>query len=331
MSTLQAQSRDWSALHGHALRGRRVVVTGGCGFIGSHVATGLVSLGADVSVFDDLSEGNQANLPAGAKLTRGSVLDRDALSEALAGAEIVFHLAALVSVPRSVEEPLRYHDVNATGTQNVLEAARIAKVRRVVYSASSSAYGDAPTQPKVETMPPLPKSPYAATKLVGEEYIRAYASCYAGFDAASLRYFNIFGPRQRADSPYSGVIAKFASLLLSGQAPTITGDGSATRDFTYVENVVHANILAGRAEKPLKGDTFNVATGISTTVLTLATKMAELVGRPDLKAKFAPERPGDVLHSQADLTRSRAVLGYSPIVDFDEGLARTVAWYQSMR
>jgi nucleoside-diphosphate-sugar epimerase len=323
--------RDWSALHGSALRGRRVVVTGGCGFIGSHVATGLVALGADVTIFDDLSEGRDGNAPRSATIIRGSVLDREALNRALQGTEIVFHLAALVSVPRSVEEPLRYHDVNATGTQNVLEAARLAKVKRVVYSASSSAYGDAPTQPKVETMPPLPKSPYAATKLVGEEYIRAYASCYDGFDAASLRYFNIFGPRQRADSPYSGVIAKFASLLLSGQAPTITGDGSATRDFTYVENVVHANILAARAEKPLKGDTFNVATGVSTTVLTLATKMAELIGRPDLRAKFAPERPGDVLHSQADLSRSRSVLGYAPIVDFDEGLARTVEWYQSMR
>jgi nucleoside-diphosphate-sugar epimerase len=320
---------DFVPLHADFYRGKRVLVTGGAGFIGSHVAHALASCGATLTVYDNLSEGSDQNLAPGATLVRASILDRESLARAMSDVEIVFHLAALVSVPRSVEEPVRYHEINATGTQYVLEAARLAGVHRLVYSASSSAYGDAPTLPKIETMPPLPKSPYAATKLVGEEYIRAYASCYP-LDAVSLRYFNIFGPRQRADSPYSGVIAKFVSLLLSGQRPTITGDGSATRDFTYVENVVHANLLAGKAPGKLHGETINVATGITTTVLQLAQTLAELIGKPELTPQFAPVRAGDVAHSQAELSKAKRLLGFEPLVDFRTGLRATVEWYRSV-
>jgi UDP-glucose 4-epimerase len=240
----------------------------------------------------------------------------------------VFHLAAKVSVPASVEDPAGYHQVDATGTVRVLEAARRAGVRRVVYSASSSAYGDTPTLPKHEQMPPTPQSPYAAAKLAGEAYCRAHASVY-DLDAVSLRYFNIFGPRQNANSAYAGVIAAFARDLLAGKRPTIFGDGSASRDFTFVANVVQANLLAARHEKPLGGDVLNVGVGRRITINELAEQMAKMLDRSDLAAEHAAERPGDVAHSLADLSHTRNVLGYEPIVDFEDGLRQTVEWYRA--
>jgi UDP-glucose 4-epimerase len=321
---------DWTALHGSKLRNVPVLVTGGAGFVGSHLVEALVALGARVDVFDDLSgPGDDRNLSSldAVRATRGSILDIGALAQIVRDKQIVFHVAGRVSVPQSLGDPRAYHEANGTGTLNVLEATRTAGVSRVVYSASSSAYGDAAELPKVETMPTLPRSPYAASKAVGEAYVSAFAACYP-IDAVSLRYFNIFGPRQNPHSPYSGVIAAFSKAILSGQSPRITGDGSASRDFTFVHNAVHANLLAAVSPNKLNGDVINVGTGVRHTVLELAAAMARLFGRTDLAPTFAPARPGDVLHSLADLTKASALLGYTPIVDFETGLAETTAWYK---
>jgi nucleoside-diphosphate-sugar epimerase len=316
----------WHQLHGDAFAGVPAVVTGGAGFIGSHLVDALVSLGATVRVVDDFTSGQQSNLNTKAELVRASILDRSAMATALAGAKIVFHQAALVSVPASLNDPAKYHDVNVNGTLNVLEGARAAKVDRVMFAASSSAYGDADELPKRETMPPLSKSPYAANKVASEHLIRAYANSY-GVDAVSLRYFNIFGPRQVASSPYSGVIAKFASQLLRGEHPTITGDGTATRDFTFVHNAVHANLLAARHSTRLNGDVFNVATGVRISVTQLAEAMARQLGKPELTPTYLPARAGDVMHSQAALEKIERVLGYHVIVPFEQGLQATMNWY----
>jgi nucleoside-diphosphate-sugar epimerase len=241
----------------------------------------------------------------------------------------VFHLAALGSVPHSVEKPLDYHEVDATGTVNVLQAARSAGVKRVMYSASSSAYGERPGLPKVETMPPDPRSPYAAAKLAGEAYLTAFSASY-GLDTVSLRYFNIFGPRQNPNSAYAAVIAAFAKAILSGKPPTIFGDGEQSRDFTFVHNAVHANLLGARHDKPLMGDVLNVACGQRVTLNQLAPMMCQLLGREDLKPLYGPERAGDVKHSQADLSRIKQVLGYKPIVDLQPGLDATLKWYKSV-
>ena len=316
----------WSSLHGDAFAGVSAVVTGGAGFIGSHLVDALVALGARVRIVDDFTSGQPTNVNAAAELVRASVLDRDAMNAAVTGARIVFHQAALVSVPASLNDPARYHDVNVNGTLNVLEAARLNGVGRVMFAASSSAYGDSDELPKRETMPPLSKSPYAANKVASEHLIRAYANSYA-VDAVSLRYFNIFGPRQVASSPYSGVIAKFASQLLKGERPTITGDGTATRDFTFVHNAVHANLLAARHADRLNGDCFNVATGVRISVTQLAEAMARQLGRPELSPLYLPARAGDVMHSQAALDKIRATLGYDVIVPFEQGLQATMDWY----
>jgi nucleoside-diphosphate-sugar epimerase len=291
-------------------------------------------LGAEVSVIDDLSGGSMANLQPlldahGERLTvdTSSILDDGALQRATAGARYVFHEAALGSVPRSLEQPDLYHRVNTGGTLAVLQAARQADVQRVVFAASSSAYGDTPTLPKVETMPPAPRSPYAASKVAGEAYLRAWAHGY-GLSTASLRYFNIFGPRQSPDNAYAAVIAAFAKALHAGERPTIFGDGEQSRDFTFVANAVHANLLAARSDQPLAGEVFNVAIGRRLTVNQLAHDMARQMGRPDLHPRHEPERGGDVKHSLADLTAIRDSLGYEPIVDFDAGLEQTVRWYQ---
>ncbi|HEX3359028.1 MAG TPA: NAD-dependent epimerase/dehydratase family protein [Tepidisphaeraceae bacterium] len=323
---------DWKKLHGDSFRDARVLVTGGAGFIGSHLAEALSILGANVAVIDDLSGSDGSNLShlKNVELIRGSILDESAVAWAVKGARYVFHLAAMVSVPASVANPDVYHQVNTDGTVRVLDAARKASVRRVMFSASSSAYGDSEVLPKIETMAPSAQSPYAATKMAGEQYIRAYASSFE-MDAVSLRYFNIFGPRQNANSAYAGVIAAFARMLLAGQHPTITGDGTATRDFTFVHNAVHANLLAARYTRKLSGDVFNVATARSCMITELATKMAELLGRPDLNPAYVPPRPGDVKHSLAELTKSRTELGYQPIVEFEDGLRATVEWYRGQR
>jgi UDP-glucose 4-epimerase len=312
-----------------SLESSRVLVTGGAGFIGSHLATALSALGAGVVVLDDLSGGgNPAALPPAVRFVRGSILDQALLADCTAGCRFVFHQAALGSVPRSVEQPRLFHDVNVTGTLNVLEAARSAGVKRIMFAASSSAYGDSPTLPKIETMPPSPRSPYAANKVAAEAMISAYAASY-GMDGVSLRYFNIFGPRQSADNAYAAVIAAFAKAILGGQRPVIFGDGTQSRDFTYVDNVVRANLLAATAIKPLNGAVINIACGQRVTVTELGTEMAALLGRADLTPEYREERAGDVKHSLADLSAASSVLGYAPVVDFKAGLKTTVEWYRS--
>lgn len=328
---------DWPALHGDFFAGRRALVTGGAGFIGSHLTEALIDLGASVVVFDDLSGGDEQNLDSfrqrgGDRLTfvNGTITDRAALDPVVAGCDWVFHQAAMGSVPRSVREPELYHRVNATGTLNVLEAARAAGVKRVMFAASSSCYGDTPALPKIETMPVSPRSPYAANKVYGEALMRAWACSYADqIDTCCLRYFNIFGPRQNANSAYAAVIAAFASSLLAGKHPLIFGDGEQSRDFTFVDNAVHANLLAARAEGRIEGESINVAVGQRVTVNQLAAVMAELLGRPELTPQHRPERAGDVKHSLADLAKAKALLGYEPRVGFEQGLKPTIQWYQN--
>lgn len=324
---------DWHLLHGEFFRGQRVCVTGGAGFIGSHLTEALLSLGATVVVIDDLSGGDASNFDtfAGERLQfiEDTILDADAVSRCVRGCRFVFHQAALGSVPRSVEQPRRYHEVNVTGTLNLLEACRDAGVQRVMFAASSSAYGDSETLPKVETMPVQAKSPYAANKAAAEALMCAYAGSY-DIDTVSLRYFNIFGPRQNANSAYAAVIAAFAKALFAGERPMIYGDGEQSRDFTFVGNAVHANLLAARRAERLGGAVINVACGERITVNELARMMAEMTGRPHLQAQHAEERAGDVKHSLADLTRARQLLDYEPIVNFETGLAPTVEWYEGV-
>lgn len=330
---------DWLSLHDDHFKGCRALVTGGAGFIGSHLTEALIELGAEVVVLDDLSGGDTANFDdyvdqAGDRLRfiEGSILNEALVAEATQGCRYVFHQAALGSVPRSVNEPTRYHANNATGTLNVLEAARSAGVQRVMFAASSSAYGDSQVLPKVETMPVLPRSPYAANKVYGEALMRAWACSYgqaSGLDTVSLRYFNIFGPRQNANSAYAAVIAAFAKDLLAGQRPTIFGDGEQSRDFTFVDNAVHANLLAARCPDRIEGEVLNVACGQRVTVNQLAQTMAQRYGRPELTPTHEDERTGDVKHSLADLDKTRRTIGYEPLVWFEAGLTPTCRWYES--
>lgn len=320
---------DWRGLHGRDFEGSRVLVTGGAGFIGSHLAAALKTLGADVVLLDDLSGGSLENvrLVSPSEFVDGSILDRQRLSKCMQRCRYVFHLAALGSVPKSVEQPRQYHEVNGTGTLNVLEAAKDLGIHRVIFAASSSAYGDNAV-PWIENMPVRPRSPYAATKAAGEGQLRAFSASYR-LDTVSLRYFNIFGPRQNANSAYAAVIAAFAKAVLSGQPPLIFGDGEQSRDFTFVDNAVHANLLAARSEKPFGGEVINVGCGRRITVLELAKRVLEFYGRPELSAQHAAERAGDLKHSFADLHLAKSLLGYEPIVSFVDGLVETLAWYQT--
>ncbi len=312
---------------------RHVCITGGAGFIGSHLVDALVDCGARVTVLDDLSFGHLDNLAAHldaasprVRLIKASILDEAGLREAVSGCDVVYHEAALGSVPQSVEKPLVYHEVNATGTLRVLDAARQAGVRRVVYAASSSVYGDGAELPKVETMKPDPRSPYATAKLAGEHWLATWAHCY-GISTCSLRYFNIFGARQRPDSQYAAVIPAFAKALLEGRRPKIYGDGLQSRDFTHVSNVVWANLLAGASERELKGEAMNIACGRRYTVLDLLNAMADALGVP-AEYEACPVRTGEVKHSMASIEAARSVLGYEPIVEFHEGLRETVEWFR---
>jgi nucleoside-diphosphate-sugar epimerase len=319
-------SADWKQFT--HLRGRRILVTGGAGFIGSHLVAALVEVGSNVTVIDDLSGGGDpTTLPAAAKFVKDSILNEKTLADCIAGCEFVFHEAALGSVPRSIETPRLYHDVNITGTLNVLEAARKAAVKRVIFAASSSAYGDNPTLPKIETMPPRPLSPYAATKLAGEALLSAYSTSY-GLDTVSLRYFNIFGPRQNPNSAYAAVIAAFAKAILNGQHPIIFGDGEQSRDFTYVDNVVLANLLATKTTQPLAGAVINIACGQQITVNQLVSEMTKILERFDLTPIHKPDRAGDVRHSLAHLSAAKSLLNYAPLVPFRDGLETTVKWYR---
>ncbi len=315
--------------------GRHVCVTGGAGFIGGHLVDTLLGCGAIVSVIDDLSNSTLEHLatllefePARMRFVHGSILDDDALTEAIKGCKTVFHLAAIGSVPRSIEDPRRSFAVNATGTLRVLDISRQHKVQRVVLSSSSSAYGNEAALPKVETSPPRPMSPYAASKVAAEHLVSAWTQSY-GLSGVSLRYFNVFGPRQNAESQYSAVVAAFAARLLNGESPQIFGDGMSSRDFTYVGNAVLATMLAGASDRPLKGEVINVGTGQRTDVARLASMMAEALGRPHLKPTLLPDRIGDVRHSQADLGRAREILGYEPVTKLEDGLRETMEWYRS--
>ena len=308
----------------------RYVVTGGAGFIGSHLVEHLVRTGADVVVLDDLSTGKRANLAPWLDritLIEGSITDPAVCARSIVGADYVLHQAAIPSVPRSVADPLRSHAVNATGTLNVLVAARDAKVKRVVYAASSSAYGDTAELPKHEAMVARPRSPYAAAKLAGEDYCRAFFASY-GLPAIALRYFNVFGPRQDPNSEYAAVVPKFITAALAGTAPVIYGDGGQTRDFTYVENVVRANLAACTASESAFGEAFNIGCGDRLSISELWSKISALGGRPT-PARHEPARAGDVRDSLASLDRARALLEWSPTVGLDEGLARTIAAFRA--
>ena len=319
-----------SGLDFSSLAGTRALVTGGAGFIGSHLAMALDSIGVKVTVLDDLSAGGDPGvLSMSIEFVRGSILDSALVEKCTIGRQLVFHQAALGSVPRSVEQPRLYHEVNVTGTLNVLEAARRAGVKRVMFAASSSAYGNTPTLPKIESMPVNPRSPYAATKVACEAMMSAYPASYS-LDTVCLRYFNIFGPRQSPDNAYAAVIAAFAKALLKGEHPQIFGDGTQSRDFTFIDNVVLANLLAAKSETPLNGKVLNVACGQCVTVTELAIEMAMLLHRRDLTPIYKAERPGDVKHSLADLSLVSKTLGYRPVVEFREGLERTVKWYSSV-
>jgi nucleoside-diphosphate-sugar epimerase len=325
-----SKGSNWSGFDFSSLNGTKILVTGGAGFIGSHLAIALDSIGAKVAVLDDLcGGGDPAALPASIEFIKGSILDFPLVEKCAAGRQFVFHQAALGSVPRSVEQPRLFHEVNCTGTLNVLEAARHAGVKRVMFAASSSAYGDSITLPKIESMPVMPRSPYAANKVACEAMMAAYAASYS-IDTVNLRYFNIFGPRQSPDNAYAAVIAAFAKALLKRQRPQIFGDGEQSRDFTYVDNVVLANLLAANSESPLKGAALNIACGQRVTVTELAREMAALLDPTDLTPIYKPERTGDVKHSLADLSLTTKTIGYRPIVAFREGLARTVKWYATV-
>lgn len=318
-----------------ALEGAHAVVTGGAGFIGGHLVDALLAHGARVSVIDDLSSSDASHLarvlerdPDRVRFLQGSILDPIALGAAVEGARFVFHLAAVCSVPRSVRDPARSWVVNATGTMRVLVAAHKSGAARVIFSASSSAYGDAATLPKTEHMPPLPSSPYAASKLAGEALCRAWSASY-GIDTVSLRYFNIFGPRQSADSAYAAVIPAFARALLSREAPVIFGDGEQTRDFTHVDNAVHANLLAAAAPQPLGGAVLNIGSGASTSIHDIASRLPRLLGVDPIEPVHEPPRPGDVRDSLASIERARDTLGYEVVTPFAEGLEHAAAWYRS--
>lgn len=306
-----------------------VCVTGGAGFIGSHLCDALIAAGARVTVIDDLSTGLEANLSdAGdrVRLVHGSILDSETLATAVVGARVVFHLAAVASVPRSVSEPRLYLETNALGTLAVLEAARLAGVERLVYAASSSTYGDQPGLPRVETMPPDVRSPYAASKYTGEQLVLSYARCYA-ISTVSLRYFNIFGPRQRPDSAYAAAVPRFARAFNDGERPVIYGDGRQTRDFTHVTNAVQANLLAAATPRRLAGEVVNIACGRGTSVLELVDAIAKEFDVPAV-AEHAPARLGDVRDSRASIDAARALIGYEPVTPFEVGLRETIAWYR---
>jgi UDP-glucose 4-epimerase len=306
------------------------LITGIAGFIGSSLARAVLSRGDQVRGVDNFSTGNRDNISElldRIDFREADIGDLDAMHKACAGVDFIFHQAAIPSVPKSVLDPLGSNRANVDGTVNVLVAARDAKVKRVVYAASSSAYGDTPTLPKHEDMKPDPISPYAVAKLASEQYMISFFRCY-GLETVCLRYFNIFGPRQDPSSPYSGVLAKFITQMLRGEQPTINGDGEQSRDFTYIDNAVDANLLACTAPaQKAAGEMFNVATGRRVTLnetFTLLQGLTSYKGQP----KYGPERGGDVKHSLADISKAEAGLGYKPKVDFEEGLRRTVEWYR---
>ncbi len=305
----------------------KALVTGGGGFIGSHIVTRLLEHGHAVRVIDDFSTGRKENLAEAAgriDLREGDLRDPDVVRGAVEGMDWVFHEAALPSVARSVEDPVSTNAVNVQGTLHVLLAARDAGVRRVVYAASSSAYGDTPTLPKIETMPPSPLSPYALQKYASELYCVMFSRLY-GLETVVLRYFNVFGPRQDPASFYSAVIPKFIAQLARGEKPTVFGDGEQSRDFTYIDNVVDANLLAAERSEPV-GEVINVACGGRITLNRLLVDLRDILG-VDIPAEYGPPRAGDVRHSLADISKAHRLLGYEPGIGLREGLERTAAFF----
>ncbi len=310
----------------------KCLVTGGAGFIGSNLADELLRQGAKVTIIDNLVTGSRENLAAikgDFEFIEADLNNEPELRKAVEGVEVVFHEAALPSVPRSVNDPVETHDACVNATFKLLVAAKEAGVRRFIYAASSSAYGDQQTLPKVESMRPEPLSPYAVAKLVGEYYCSVFNSVY-GLQTFSLRYFNVFGPRQDPSSTYSGVISRFIDALMKGERPLIYGDGEQTRDFTYIANVVDANIKAAQADKGF-GETMNVANGERVSLNELLDVLKKLTGKEDIEARFDNERRGDVKHSQADNSRAVECLGYEKLVGLEEGLRRTIEWWRSSR
>mgnify|MGYP000872413323 CR=1 FL=1 len=313
------------------LNGFRYLVTGGAGFIGSNIVEELLKRGETVRVLDNFSTGRKENLqfvagyPSSAiEIIEGDIRDLEAVRKAVDGVEIVLHQAALPSVPRSIQDPITTNEVNAGGTLNMLKAAADCKVKRFVYASSSSVYGDNPALPKHEDMVPDPLSPYAVSKLAGEKYCQVFSRVY-GLHTVSLRYFNVFGPRQDPDSQYSAVIPKFIKAMMRGERPTIYGDGEQSRDFTYVANVIEANLLAANAQCEL-GLVLNCACHGQTTLNQLVNQI-NIVLKKNIEAVYEKPRPGDIKHSFADIKNALKLIGYSPLIDFEEGLEKTIQWY----
>ena len=310
---------------------RTFLVTGGAGFIGSHIASALVERGDRVRVLDNLSTGHRSNLNHlgdSVEFIEADLLEVDAVSQAVEGVDCVFHQAALASVPRSVEAPLDTNAACVTGTVTLLDAARRAGVRRLVYAASSSLYGDVATSSKRESDLPAPISPYGAAKLAAEYYCQAFTATY-GFETVALRYFNVFGPRQDPGSPYSAVIPLFITAILENRRPVIFGNGLQSRDFTYIANVVHGNLLAADAEG-VAGRSFNVAAGRTVNLLEMLAMLNKYLGT-DVKPEFAEARPGDILESLADISAARASLKYDPQISFEEGISQSIDYYRSLK
>ncbi|MEW6672376.1 MAG: SDR family oxidoreductase [Thermodesulfobacteriota bacterium] len=311
---------------------KNALVTGGAGFIGSHLVEALVAAGCNVAVVDDLSTGRLSNLAAVRdRITfyQGDIRDRRILEPAVAGCEVLFHLAAIVSVPWAVEHPLESASVNETGTLQVLETARHGHVRRFIGASSCAVYGDGPDNPKEESLPPRPLSPYAIQKLAGEQYSRLYSGLY-GMETLFLRYFNVYGPRQDPSSPYSGVISIFMNRAIAGESPVIYGDGNQYRDFVFVKDVVAANLLAASSAGRAKGQVFNIGTGRSIRINQLWNVIQELSGI-EIEPIFEPIRPGEILESVADIGRARSELGFNPAHSLEAGLQITLEWYRQQK
>ena len=308
----------------------KALVTGGAGFIGSHIAERLVNTGWSVVVLDDLSSGNLANLGRiadGLEIIIGDVRDNDTVKKSVTGVDVIFHEAAIPSVPKSIDDPIENVSVNTVGTVNVLSEAVKANVKRFVYAASASAYGEISSEKADEALLPKPQSPYAAAKLASEYCLSAFSQCY-GIETVGIRYFNVFGERQDPHSEYAGVIAKFISQMLAGKTPTIFGDGKTSRDFTYVANVVDGNILAASLPaEDVSGEVMNIACGRSIDLNDLVSSINRILGS-QLTPRYAPERVGDIKHSCADISKAVTKLGYKPQVGFEEGMARTINWFR---